>query len=102
MAARKEVLRCSFCGRAAAQVAQLVPGPGVNICDQCVEICRQMLTQAAEPQPAAAAATVASTYSSALAAVIAKLLPPPSVRSGAATVACGRFSPRISMSSAIV
>ncbi len=55
MAARKEVLRCSFCGRAAAQVAQLVPGPGVNICDQCVEICRQMLTQAAEPQPAAAA-----------------------------------------------
>ena len=57
MAARKEVLRCSFCGRAAAQVAQLVPGPGVNICDQCVEICRQMLTQAAEPQPAAAAAT---------------------------------------------
>ena len=58
MAARKEVMRCSFCGRAAAQVAQLVPGPGVNICDQCVEICRQMLAQGAEAQaPAAAAAT---------------------------------------------
>jgi ATP-dependent Clp protease ATP-binding subunit ClpX len=60
MAARKEVMRCSFCGRAAAQVAQLVPGPGVNICDQCVEICRQMLVQGAAPAPAADATAAAA------------------------------------------
>ena len=63
MAARKEVLRCSFCGRGASQVGQLVPGPGVNICDQCVEICRQMLAQvAAAPaaQPDAAAVPAAA------------------------------------------
>jgi ATP-dependent Clp protease ATP-binding subunit ClpX len=60
MAARKEVMRCSFCGRAAAQVAQLVPGPGVNICDQCVEICRQMLVQGAAPVPATDATAAAT------------------------------------------
>ncbi|MCX7010583.1 MAG: ATP-dependent Clp protease ATP-binding subunit ClpX [Kiritimatiellaeota bacterium] len=69
MAARKEVLRCSFCGRGAAQVGQLVPGPGVNICDQCVEICRQMLAQAA-----AAPATQADP---AAAPAAAKDAPPP-------------------------
>ncbi len=69
MATRREVLRCSFCGRSATQVQQLVPGPGVNICDQCVEVCRQMMSQpppaqqpappAAPPQPAAPPAPLA-------------------------------------------
>jgi ATP-dependent Clp protease ATP-binding subunit ClpX len=55
MPARKDILRCSFCGRAATQVQQLVPGPGVNICDSCVEVCRQMLVQGVPPAPEATA-----------------------------------------------
>jgi ATP-dependent Clp protease ATP-binding subunit ClpX len=66
MAARKEVMRCSFCGRSAAQVGQLVPGPGVNICDQCVEICRQMLVQVAAPAQAAPAAPDAAAPAGAM------------------------------------
>ena len=55
MAARRETLRCSFCGRAATQVGRLVPGPGVSICDQCVEVCRTMLAQDAKATAATAA-----------------------------------------------
>ena len=57
MAPRREILRCSFCGRSAAQVERLVPGPGVNICEQCVEVCRNMLAEekkTAAPVPASA------------------------------------------------
>jgi len=34
-----EVPRCSFCNRAQSEVRKLVDGPGVNICDECVEQC---------------------------------------------------------------
>ena len=38
--------RCSFCRRTAGQVNQLVAGPeGVFICDECVEICRQVIEE---------------------------------------------------------
>ena len=32
-------LRCSFCGKPQSQVKRLVAGPGVYICDECVEMC---------------------------------------------------------------
>ncbi len=35
--------RCSFCGRAASQVGRLIAGPGVYICDECVESCLDIL-----------------------------------------------------------
>lgn len=57
MAPRRDSLRCSFCGRSASQAERLVPGPGVNICEQCVEVCSSMLAQ--DRQKAAAAATPA-------------------------------------------
>ena len=55
MAPRRESLRCSFCGRSAAQVERLIPGPGVNICEQCVDVCKSMLVQEGSKAPAGAA-----------------------------------------------
>jgi ATP-dependent Clp protease ATP-binding subunit ClpX len=36
-------LRCSFCGKSAAEVTKLVAGPRVYICDQCVELASQIM-----------------------------------------------------------
>ncbi len=38
-------LRCSFCGKAKAQVGRIVSGPGVNICNECVELCNEVLEE---------------------------------------------------------
>ena len=35
----KGILRCSFCGKAQDQVKKLVEGPGVYICDECIDLC---------------------------------------------------------------
>jgi DNA-binding CsgD family transcriptional regulator len=35
--------RCSFCGKGEDQVSKLVAGPGVFICDQCIDMCRDVL-----------------------------------------------------------
>jgi ATP-dependent protease Clp ATPase subunit len=35
-----DLLRCSFCGHAQRQVAKLIAGPGVYICDRCVALAR--------------------------------------------------------------
>ncbi len=37
---------CSFCGRSQEQVSRLIAGPNfVYICDECVELCREILEQ---------------------------------------------------------
>jgi len=36
-------LKCSFCGRGKDEVRQLIAGPSVFICDECVEICNEIL-----------------------------------------------------------
>jgi len=48
-------LRCSFCGKPQSQVARLVAGPGVYICDECITICQDILKEGeeAENQPQA-------------------------------------------------
>ena len=38
-------LRCSFCGKPQSQVARLVAGPGVYICDECIAICQDILKE---------------------------------------------------------
>jgi ribosomal protein L37AE/L43A len=43
----REHMRCSFCGKGQDQVRRLIAGPGVFICDACVELCNEVL--AAEP-----------------------------------------------------
>ena len=32
-------VRCSFCGKTQEQVDKLIAGPGVYICDECIELC---------------------------------------------------------------
>ena len=59
-------LKCSFCGKSQDQVKKLIAGPGVYICDECVELCNEILdeelfesapapgappTESAEPKP---------------------------------------------------
>ena len=38
-AARSVITRCSFCAKEAAEIAQIVAGPGVYICNECVSLC---------------------------------------------------------------
>jgi hypothetical protein len=39
----KDPARCSFCGKHRDQVSRLIAGPGVFICDRCVELCNEVL-----------------------------------------------------------
>ena len=43
----KRVYRCSFCGKAQTEVKTLVSGPGVFICDECVELCQEIIAKEA-------------------------------------------------------
>ena len=43
MAEEKKTLRCSFCGKAEGQVHRMIQGPGVRICDECVNLCMSIL-----------------------------------------------------------
>ena len=41
----KEQLRCSFCNKSQDEVRKLIAGPGVYICDECVELCCEILAE---------------------------------------------------------
>ncbi len=41
----KKQLKCSFCGKSQDQVKRLVAGPGVYICDECIELCDSILRE---------------------------------------------------------
>lgn len=38
-------LKCSFCGKSQEQVKKLIAGPGVYICDECVELCKEIIEE---------------------------------------------------------
>ncbi len=40
-----EKLKCSFCGKSQEQVRKLVAGPGVYICDECIELCNEIIEE---------------------------------------------------------
>ncbi len=40
-----EVLKCSFCGKSQKQVRKLIAGPGVYICDECIELCNEIIVE---------------------------------------------------------
>jgi ATP-dependent Clp protease ATP-binding subunit ClpX len=42
---RRRHTRCSFCGKGQDQVRKLVAGPGVYICDQCIDLCQEVLEE---------------------------------------------------------
>lgn len=48
---RKRVLRCSFCGKSESEVAKLLAGPKVFICDACVGVCNGILDALPETFP---------------------------------------------------
>lgn len=52
----RRALKCSFCRRSEAEVAKLVAGPRVFICDRCVATAQRMMDEAkgGEPPPAVA------------------------------------------------
>jgi ATP-dependent Clp protease ATP-binding subunit ClpX len=41
----KGQLKCSFCGKNQEQVRKLVAGPGVYICDECIELCNEIIEE---------------------------------------------------------
>jgi len=41
----KGQLKCSFCGKTQEQVKKLVAGPGVYICDECIELCNEIIEE---------------------------------------------------------
>lgn len=45
----KREYRCSFCGKAQTEVKTLVAGPGVFICDECVDLCREIIERERQP-----------------------------------------------------
>ena len=40
-----EQLLCSFCGKSQRQVKKLIAGPGVYICDECIELCNEIIEE---------------------------------------------------------
>jgi len=45
-----ELLKCSFCGKSQKQVRKLIAGPGVYICDECIDLCNEIIEEElAEP-----------------------------------------------------
>ena len=39
----KKQLKCSFCGKNQDQVKRLIAGPGVYICDECIDLCSDII-----------------------------------------------------------
>jgi ATP-dependent Clp protease ATP-binding subunit ClpX len=46
-----EQLLCSFCGKSQRQVKKLIAGPGVYICDECIELCNEIIDEELAVQP---------------------------------------------------
>ena len=40
-----DLLKCSFCGKSQKQVKKLIAGPGVYICDECIELCNEIVDE---------------------------------------------------------
>ena len=48
-----DLLKCSFCGKAQNQVLKLIAGPGVYICDECIELCNDIIVEEVGRRPKA-------------------------------------------------
>ena len=46
----KNTVKCSFCGKTQEQVKKLIAGPGVYICDECVELCMEIVEEEAQQE----------------------------------------------------
>jgi ATP-dependent Clp protease ATP-binding subunit ClpX len=43
--ADSDLLKCSFCGKSQKQVKKLIAGPGVYICDECIDLCNEIIEE---------------------------------------------------------
>lgn len=50
----EETLRCSFCGKSQNEVKKLIAGPTVYICNECIDICNEIITDDAQQETATA------------------------------------------------
>ena len=48
-----DLLKCSFCGKAQHQVVKLIAGPGVYICDECIDLCNDIIVEEVGGRPKA-------------------------------------------------
>ena len=46
-----DVLKCSFCGKSQKQVRKLIAGPGVYICDECIDLCNEIIEEEFDNSP---------------------------------------------------
>jgi ATP-dependent Clp protease ATP-binding subunit ClpX len=42
---KQENLTCSFCGKSQEEVKKLIAGPAVYICDECIEVCNDIIAE---------------------------------------------------------
>lgn len=54
MASKDKVVTCSFCGKNSTEVERIIIGPGVNICNECVSLCCELLEEEGIMSPRAA------------------------------------------------
>ena len=40
-----ELVKCSFCGKSQKQVKKLIAGPSVYICDECIDLCNEIIDE---------------------------------------------------------
>ena len=52
-----DTLRCSFCGKSQNEVKKLIAGPTVYICNECIDICIEIISDDAQQEAAGAIAT---------------------------------------------
>ena len=45
MSRRQPLLKCSFCGKSQKQVKKLIAGPGVYICNECIDLCNEIIEE---------------------------------------------------------
>ena len=46
-----DLLKCSFCGKSQKQVKKLIAGPGVYICDECIDLCNEIIEEESPRRP---------------------------------------------------
>lgn len=57
-----KTLYCSFCGKSQHEVKKLIAGPSVFVCDECVELCNDIIREEVEPIPAEAEAPLPTPH----------------------------------------
>jgi ATP-dependent Clp protease ATP-binding subunit ClpX len=54
----EEILRCSFCGKSQNEVKKLIAGPNVYVCNECIDICNEIINDDEQTEAASARTTL--------------------------------------------